>query len=639
MKLSVIIPVFNQEKLIIKTLDSIPKKNNIEVIIVNDCSIDKTKSVVTKYIKKYDNYTLINLRKNKGVGNARNKGIDKAIGEYLYFLDSDDTFDKKGVKELQDDLDGSDVLYFGLRKNDGTEIFKTDKNGVIRCIRREFLGLLRYPEMRVKEDVEFYKNVMEKNPTKKFLDYVVWNYNYPREGSLCWEHKKRLILTVIVPVYNTEYLITRCLDSIELSENIEIIIIDDCSTDNSLLRIEEWVSKTDFKNITVIYNEENLGAGPTVNKGYDAMKGEYVFTLCDDDYLIGSLNNYIGYLHSGFDLVYFNAESNTGRIWQGQELPGSTKAYSKEIIGNTRRPSQNFGGDKVFYDEILAKNPTKRYTELLLYYYNYPRKGSLMYHWNKEKRELAGKGSKFKELVRVEEEKVMEVKEENFSITVFTIAYNGYGEFIPKWIDSMKNQNVQPDKIIIVLGKDSGILNTKLMARGINCEVINVDDDVMGILRNKGIKAIDTEWMLYFSADDILLPNAIEEIKKKASEGYEAVALRYIDRQINGTERVRPSAIFDRENMLRWQKKYPVPGYIAVKRKHKGKILYYEDIEIPNYPYLFQLVQRGVKQTHSNKECCMYVRRAKSHGGISSRTGKFRDYAKVIDERARYYLN
>lgn len=189
-KLSVIIPVYNTENYILRALESIPKRPDIEVILINDYSTDKSVEIIQKYIKDKENYILIDLKENVGPGEARNKGIDKATGEYLFFLDSDDYF-LEGINELLKKLEG-DVIYVGFEYNDGKTLFKKHwKNGVIRCAKRRFIGESRYPISYSGEDVNFYHKIMKKNPNKNFTNILVWHYNYPREGSLTWESKNK----------------------------------------------------------------------------------------------------------------------------------------------------------------------------------------------------------------------------------------------------------------------------------------------------------------------------------------------------------------------------------------------------------------------------------------------------------------
>lgn len=86
---SVIIPTYNREKYIARAIDSVKKQiyENIEIIVINDGSTDNTKEVLKKY---KDDITLLYHRTNKGSSFARNKGLKKAQGDYIAFLDSDD---------------------------------------------------------------------------------------------------------------------------------------------------------------------------------------------------------------------------------------------------------------------------------------------------------------------------------------------------------------------------------------------------------------------------------------------------------------------------------------------------------------------------------------------------------------------
>lgn len=92
-KVSIIIPVWNRVDVTIRAIKSVLNQTykNIEIIIVNDAStIDLTK--LKKFISKYKNIEYIDLKENGGPAKARNIGMEKATGEYVAFLDSDDEF-------------------------------------------------------------------------------------------------------------------------------------------------------------------------------------------------------------------------------------------------------------------------------------------------------------------------------------------------------------------------------------------------------------------------------------------------------------------------------------------------------------------------------------------------------------------
>lgn len=191
-KVSVIIPVFNQEELVIKAIDSIPKRNDIEIIVIDDGSNDNTWKNLIKYRKEHPklfNLILLYNEENKGVGYTVNKGYDNAKGEYIVLLGSDDYFYTDEFEDIIKELDGTDLIYFDVKVNNGdiwqlTEESKKELCGSYKFMKRSFIGNIRCPEIFNAEDVSFYEKLLEKNPTEKFTHIVVKHYNHPREGSL-----------------------------------------------------------------------------------------------------------------------------------------------------------------------------------------------------------------------------------------------------------------------------------------------------------------------------------------------------------------------------------------------------------------------------------------------------------------------
>ena len=189
MILSVIIPVYNQEDLILKAIKSIPPLEDIEIIVIDDCSTDDTLEVVRTYqYYSPQNIAVLHNSVNMGVGYSVNKGLDFAKGEYVVLLGSDDYFIDLYVL---DELDGTDLIYFDLQVNDGSVFHLEPETKNIYCgstkfMRRAFIGETRNPEIRQAEDFYFYKSLLLKKPTEKYLNRVLKHYNYPREGSLTW---------------------------------------------------------------------------------------------------------------------------------------------------------------------------------------------------------------------------------------------------------------------------------------------------------------------------------------------------------------------------------------------------------------------------------------------------------------------
>lgn len=107
MKVSIIIPTYNEEKVIGKCLTSLSKQNYkiTEIIVVDDGSKDDTRLKVQKVKEKLDlkNLKLIS-QKHKGAGSARNLGVKNSRGEVLVFLDADMTFNNNFIKKLIDPI-------------------------------------------------------------------------------------------------------------------------------------------------------------------------------------------------------------------------------------------------------------------------------------------------------------------------------------------------------------------------------------------------------------------------------------------------------------------------------------------------------------------------------------------------------
>lgn len=124
-KYSVIIPVYNAEKTIERCLQSLlsQKRNDVEIIVINDGSTDKSGEIISEYTAYNDSLILLS-HENRGVSAARNTGIETASGDYLLFVDSDD-FVSKDYFFILDQLgeqEDSDLLMFASNTVGGQNI-------------------------------------------------------------------------------------------------------------------------------------------------------------------------------------------------------------------------------------------------------------------------------------------------------------------------------------------------------------------------------------------------------------------------------------------------------------------------------------------------------------------------------------
>ena len=137
--ISIIIPVYNAEKYLGKCLDSILNQtySDFEIIIVNDGSSDSSDSICKKYMLDEPRIQYI-IQKNQGVSAARNTGIKRAKGEYLLFVDADDTIDSLMLKKMLESIEDkkSDMVYVGFEVL-GNNLRNNDTQNLEECFEKK----------------------------------------------------------------------------------------------------------------------------------------------------------------------------------------------------------------------------------------------------------------------------------------------------------------------------------------------------------------------------------------------------------------------------------------------------------------------------------------------------------------------
>lgn len=175
---SVIIPVYNSEKFIGKTLDSTLKQSyrNLEIILVDDCSMDKSLQIITSYSIYHPNIICHKLKDNQGAAIARNTALKLATGRYIAFLDSDDLWHEKKI-EMQ--------LAFMKEKNASiccTALDCIDKDGKSLNSTRSVHEKISYKFLLRNTMIATSTVLIDRNKTGDFLmpsrrggqDYATW---------------------------------------------------------------------------------------------------------------------------------------------------------------------------------------------------------------------------------------------------------------------------------------------------------------------------------------------------------------------------------------------------------------------------------------------------------------------------------
>ena len=155
------------------------------------------------------------------------------------------------------------------------------------------------------------------------------------------------IVSVIVPAYNAEKTIEKCIDSLlnQTLKNIEIIVINDCSKDNTLKILKKYKNK-----IKLLDNKKNLGPAGSRNKGLDAAKGKYIGFVDSDDWVASNMYELMSSkMNDEVDLVAcsrINVTKNGEKAIINTNKDTDAKAFTK---------TSNYNCDKLFKRDIIEK--------------------------------------------------------------------------------------------------------------------------------------------------------------------------------------------------------------------------------------------------------------------------------------------
>lgn len=210
--ISIIVPIYNVENYLRECLDSISQLKAVrwEAILVDDGSTDTSGQICDEYAKQDSRFRVIH-QKNAGVSAARNAGLDAAKGEWIWFVDSDDSINPDFEISNPEVLNDADYVLFDMRKfRDCEELNSLDhQKSTVKCThlsKNDFLCKYQcnhHPRLfykktwvmiehhqrlafslgtRVGEDLEFQYKYLTRCQRPARLDAVLYNYRL-REGS------------------------------------------------------------------------------------------------------------------------------------------------------------------------------------------------------------------------------------------------------------------------------------------------------------------------------------------------------------------------------------------------------------------------------------------------------------------------
>ncbi|MCD9854167.1 glycosyltransferase [Epilithonimonas sp. JDS] len=144
-KISIIIPLYNAEKYIVKCLDSIKIQDykNFEIIVINDKSKDNSWDVLNQYVSENlnINFIVINNEINLGLSKTRNKGIELATGDYILFMDNDDTLvDHLSLQHFIEATENDPDIVIGKTRFLQNDEPKESRYHTLKNTKRTYLG-------------------------------------------------------------------------------------------------------------------------------------------------------------------------------------------------------------------------------------------------------------------------------------------------------------------------------------------------------------------------------------------------------------------------------------------------------------------------------------------------------------------
>lgn len=193
-KVSVIVTVYNTEQYIEECIVSLINQTykNIEIILIDGGSTDKTPEICRKYESKYKNIRLIQ-KENEGVSAARNRGIEETTGDYVFFVDGDDWIDKDTIEllvclEEENNADIAFVIKEGHTDSTGKVLIGDGKKMLLHILnvsavetwgklfKRQLFDDVSFPKGKLHEDLYVMPTIFLK--CKKIVAYHKGLYHY-----------------------------------------------------------------------------------------------------------------------------------------------------------------------------------------------------------------------------------------------------------------------------------------------------------------------------------------------------------------------------------------------------------------------------------------------------------------------------
>lgn len=207
-QISIIIPIYNAEKFLQQTLDSVQNQSytDFECILIDDCSTDNSLQIAQDFCTNDNRFTIIQNDKNSGAGYTRNVGLRIAQGQFIAFLDADDiwTADKLQIQYTYMQNNPHVAISYGAYGNmdyrgnktkivvtppPTLTIYKYMANTIIAIdtamINTKLTGSLRFSNRKIHEDCEFWIHLLSKKHQARLFSLEICTYyrKHPEQKS------------------------------------------------------------------------------------------------------------------------------------------------------------------------------------------------------------------------------------------------------------------------------------------------------------------------------------------------------------------------------------------------------------------------------------------------------------------------
>jgi len=267
-KISIIVPIYNEEENLRKCIESLINQTykELEIILINDGSTDKSKEIIESF---KDKRIVAIHKKNTGISDTRNTGIDKSTGDYIMFVDSDDYLELNCIERLIEtaEKENSEIVMFNYYLETPSK--------------RIEIKLPKIEARNLKEDKDLLTKIHLGPCTKIFKAELIKDNLFPL--NLKYEDVPFVVEAVIkagkisfIPDYLYHYVIKKSGETITRDERIfDIITI--CAIVEKKLEQINYVNKTNFFVKVLSYYLKNSRYIPNINLRNEFIDAVYIY--------------------------------------------------------------------------------------------------------------------------------------------------------------------------------------------------------------------------------------------------------------------------------------------------------------------------------------------------------------------------